>query len=116
MEPKKLSELIADTLINKRAKDVDIIEIGALTVLADYFVICSATSTTHVRALADELERVCVPEGAELLRTEGYDTSRWVLQDFGSVVVNIFLEDEREFYNLERLWSDGIITRVADDE
>lgn len=116
MEPKELSELIAQALLDKRAKDVDVIEVGELTILADYFVICSSTSTTHSRALADEVERKCQEKGVSLLRTEGYEAAGWILLDFGSVVVNVFVEKEREFYNLERLWSDGKITRRTDVE
>ncbi len=102
-------EKIADILENKKAKDIRIINIEDISVLTDYFIICSGTSSTHIRALADELEFKMEEAGCRHLRREGYDSARWILFDYGNVVVHIFHEDDRNFYDLERLWSDGKI-------
>lgn len=108
-----MAERISKILSDKKAHDVKSIDISNITVIADYFVICSAASTTHIKALADEVEVEMKKEGIELLRREGYTTARWILLDFNFVVVHIFHEEDREFYNLERLWSDGVIERMV---
>ncbi|AEV69584.1 ribosome silencing factor [Acetivibrio clariflavus] len=111
MDSKALAEKIVEILNDKKAKDVKTIDISELTVIADYFVICSGTSTVHIKALADEVEEKMQEMNVELLRKEGYNSARWILLDYNSVVVHIFHEEDREFYNLERLWADGVIQR-----
>lgn len=116
MNSKKLVDKIVETLKNKKARDIDIIDITKISTLADYFVICSGTSTTHIRTLADELEEKLSNDGHLCLRKEGYNSARWILIDYGDVVVHIFHEEDRNFYNLERLWADGIITSQSAEE
>lgn len=111
MESNVLAEKIAEVLQDKKAKDVKSIDISEITVIADYFVICSGTSTTHIKALADEVEEKMEKLNVQMLRKEGYNSARWILLDFNYVVVHIFHEEDREFYNLERLWSDGVMKR-----
>ncbi len=96
---------IVETLENKKAKDIDVIDITKMSILAEYFVICSGTSTTHIKALSDELQNKLAEAGYEKVRKEGYNSARWILMDYGDVVVHIFHEEDREFYSLERLWS-----------
>lgn len=96
-------------LEDKKAVDIEVIDISKLTTLADYFIICSGTSTTHIKALTDELEKGMETAGIKCLRKEGYDTAKWVLVDFGDLIVHIFQHDYREFYDIERIWSDGIM-------
>ena len=101
---------ILDVLKDKKAIDVLELKVDELTILADFMIICSGTSVTHVKALADELLlKVKNESGFEFLKVEGYNTARWILIDFGDIVVHIFHREEREFYNLEKLWRDGII-------
>ena len=107
----ELSEKISQILLDKKAKDVDVIKIENLTILADFFILCTGTSTTHIRTLADEIIEKLREVGLECHHMEGYESSKWILLDYGSVVVHIFHEEERKYYNLERLWSEGIITR-----
>ena len=84
------------------------LETGALTTLADYFVIASGGSSTHVRSLSDELEEKLKGRGAPApARVEGYRSNSWVLLDYGSVVVHVFTQEARDFYDLDRLWVDG---------
>ncbi|NMA33355.1 MAG: ribosome silencing factor [Clostridiaceae bacterium] len=109
---------IADTaygiLEDKKARDIEIIDISEVSILADYFIICSGTSTTHIKTLADELEAKMDEAGYNLIHKEGYQSARWILLDFGQLVVHIFNEEDRSFYNLERLWADGRF-RTPDD-
>ncbi|MBR7143113.1 MAG: ribosome silencing factor [Clostridia bacterium] len=110
-----LAKRAVQILDSKKAEDIRLIEIGDLTVLADYFVIANGTSTTQVRALADEIAfRIHEETGVSPLRTEGYDGSNWILIDYGYVVIHVFYRETREFYNLEKLWADGRQVDVSD--
>lgn len=111
MDSNVIAQKISEILADKKAKDIKTIDIREVTVIADYFVICSGTSTTHIKTLADEVEEKMKEMNVELLRKEGYNSARWILLDFNSVVVHVFHEEDREFYNLERLWSDGVLHR-----
>jgi ribosome-associated protein len=103
----EVAELAVKTLDSKKAKDIKVLETKGITVLADYFVICTAGSTTQIKTLADEVYKILGEKGEKSLRTEGYRGGGWVLVDFASIVVHIFLKDIREFYSLERLWRDA---------
>ncbi len=107
LTPKEIAALAAKTLDDKKARDIKVLRTTELTVLADYFVICTATSTTHVKALTGEVDKVLSESGEAPLRREGYRSDSWVLLDFGCVIVHIFLEEARSFYSLERLWGDA---------
>lgn len=98
---------IVKILDDKKAKDIQTLKIEGLSIITDYFVICTGGSTTHIRALADELTEKMGEMSHEVYHTEGYDTARWILLDFGEVIVHIFHEEDRQFYNLERLWADS---------
>ena len=97
---------IVKSLDDKKANDIEVIKINELTIVADYFVIATANSNTHIRSLADEVEYQLEEAGIKLDHAEGRATG-WVLLEFQGVVVHIFLEDARNYYNLERLWEDG---------
>ncbi len=112
MENKEKLNQILKILEDKKAKDINVINIENISVLTDDFVICSGTSAPHIKALADELELKMKEAGFQAYHTEGYDTARWILIDFGEVIVHIFHDEERQFYNLERLWSDGIVSNI----
>lgn len=107
MTPKQVAEKIVKALDGKKARDIKLLRTDKLTVLADYFIICTATSTTQIKTLADEVDKVMSEAGEPPLRREGYRSGGWVLLDFGCVIVHLFMEETREFYNLERLWSDA---------
>ena len=108
MSPKETALLIAKALDSKKGLDIKVLETGSLTSLADYFVICSATSTTQIKALSDACEKAMKEEAGELPHhVEGHRGGTWVLLDFSAVVVHIFNEEAREFYDLERLWTDA---------
>lgn len=108
MDIKVLLDKIVEYLEDKKAKDIDVIHIGGKSLIADYFIICSGTSTTHIKALSDELGEKLYTDGLDSPHIEGYDTARWILMDYGDVIVHLFHEEDRKFYNLERLWNDTV--------
>ncbi|MBE6796275.1 MAG: ribosome silencing factor [Ruminococcaceae bacterium] len=97
---------IVKALDDKKARDIEVIKIDELTIVADYFVIATANSNTHVRSLADEVEYQLEQEGIAPDHIEGRATG-WVLLEYEGVVVHVFLEESRNYYNLERLWEDA---------
>ena len=108
MTPKEIALECVRALDAKKGRDIKLLETGELTTLADYFVICSATSTTQIKALADAGEKALKDAGEPPHHIEGHRGGTWVLLDFSSVVVHIFNEEARKFYDLERLWSDAV--------
>ena len=102
----ELTKKIVKALDDKLARDIEVIKTEEVTIVADYFVIATANSNTHVRALADEIEYQLEQENIHPDHVEGRATG-WVLMQYGGVVVHIFLEDSRQYYNLERLWDDA---------
>jgi ribosome-associated protein len=97
----------ARAAIDKKAEHVKVLDLSDLSGFTDYFVICSGTSDRQVQAISDSVEHTMAHEGRELLSVEGYAEGRWVLMDFGDVVVHIFLDALREYYDLETLWADA---------
>ncbi len=107
MEPRELAIKAAQILDDKKATKVKVLKVHDLTVIADYFVIASGTSSTHVRSLADEVEFQLKEMGKPPVRTEGFNTQNWFIVDYASVIVHVFSPDARDFYDLEHLWADG---------
>ena len=107
--------LAAKALDSKKGAEIKVMEVTELTSLADYFVICSGSSTTQINALCDIVEEKLETEGGEKpLRREGHRGGTWVLLDYGCVVVHVFNNEAREFYSLERLWNDGKSVDLSD--
>ena len=106
MESQNIINIAANALNNKKARGLKVLKIDALTTLADYFVIATATSSTHVRALADEVEEKLKESGVEPHHIEG-KTTGWIALDYTSVIVHVFTPDQREFYNLDSMWIDA---------
>lgn len=113
METVQLAKSILNVLDEKKAQDIKIIKISELTVIADYFIIANGTSSTHVRSLADDVEDALKKLGAEPRSIEGRSTG-WILLDYNDVVVHVFTPQDREYYGLERLWSDAAVTDAQD--
>ena len=105
--PKQIAAIAAEALEEKKASDIKILKTAEQTVLADYFVICSGSTAPHIKALVDEVDKQLSEAGEPPIRREGLRSDIWVLMDFGSVIVHVFTEEARKFYNLERLWSDS---------
>ena len=102
-----IATLAVKSLDDKKARDIQILKTDKVTVLADYFILCTAGSSTHGKTLADEVDKVLSEAGEPPIRREGYRSGGWTLLDFGCVIVHIFSEEMREFYSLDRLWSDA---------
>ena len=94
-------------LFLKKAEDVRVLHVAHMTIVADYFILASGRSDVHVRSLCDEIQEHLMKKGKQRLRIEGYREGRWVVLDYGDLLVHIFHRQEREFYGLERLWTDG---------
>ncbi len=107
MEGYEIAKNAARLLDEKKAEDIVVIKIDDITSLADYFVIASGRSSTHMHSLSDELEEKLKMRKVEPLRVEGYRSDNWVLMDYNNVVVHIFTQEGRDFYSIDRLWSDG---------
>lgn len=105
----------AEAASAKQARDVRVLDVSVPLVISDYFVICSAGNERLVRAIADEVERACREKGAKPLRREGEREARWILLDFVDFVVHVFAEEERNYYDLERLWKDAPLVARTDD-
>ena len=103
----ELAKEACKILNNKKATELKIIKIEDISSLADYFVLASGTSNTHVNALADEVEVQLKRIGITPDHIEGYRSNSWVLMDYDTVIVHVFTPDSREFYDLDRLWQDG---------
>lgn len=108
MEPFELAKTVARLLDEKKAENINVIKIDDISSIADYFVIANGRGSTHVRSLADELEEKLKQQGIAPARIEGYRSDNWVLMDYESVVVHVFTGEGRDFYDLDRLWADGI--------
>lgn len=106
MEAFEILTKAANALNEKKAKEINAVKIGDLTVLAEYFLMCTATSSTHVRALCDEVEEKLEEAGVNPHHIEGRTTG-WIVLDYGTVIVHIFSRNDREFYGLDKMWSDG---------
>lgn len=104
---KEMARLAYRALDEKKADDIQIINIEEISVLADYFIIASGTNRNQVQALADNVDEVLFKAGYPVKQTEGYRTANWILQDFGDIIVHVFDSENRLFYDLERIWCDG---------
>ena len=107
MDQRELALLAAKALDDKRAKDIVVLKVDEMTVLTDYMVIATGRSVPQVKALADNVEEELAKQDAIAKRREGYTEGRWCVLDYGDVMVHIFHEQDREYYQLERLWADG---------
>lgn len=104
-ETEKKLQIITEACASKKGLDIDVLRVGELTSIADAFVLVSGTSTTQVGAIADEVEEKMSDAQFQALGREGRFGARWIVLDYGDVLVHIFHREEREYYGLERLWS-----------
>ncbi|MBE6632362.1 MAG: ribosome silencing factor [Ruminococcaceae bacterium] len=106
-EATEIMQKIVSVMDAKKAHKIHVLYVNKQTTLADYFVICNGNSSTQIRALSGDIEYTLGLEGYHPLNIEGHDNSSWVLMDYASVIVHIFNDEAREFYNLDKLWQDG---------
>ena len=113
MDNKELLRAIYKSLDEHKANNIKILDISAISIMADSFVIASAGNINHVHALCDYLEEDMRRAGVHYDHIEGYDTANWVLMDYGDIIVHIFDDTSREFYDLEHIWRDGKVVEPS---
>ena len=114
MTSRESAIVLAKALDSKKGMEIKVLKTEELTTLADYFVICTASSTTQIKALSDVCEEAMERNGERVHHIEGHRGGTWLLMDFSSVVVHVFTDEARKFYDLERLWSDGEVIPLSE--
>ena len=112
LAPKELALAVTKALDEKKGVGIKLLKIDRVSSLADYFLICTGTSNTHVKTLCDYAEYTMEQIGEPMLGREGHRGNSWELLDFGSVVVHVFTDEARRFYDLERLWADAEVVNL----
>ena len=107
LSPKEIAYAVTKALDEKKGMDIKLLKIDEVSTLADYFLICTGTSNTHVKTLCDYAEYSMDQLGEPMLSREGHRGNTWELLDYGSVVIHVFTDEARKFYDLERLWADA---------
>jgi ribosome-associated protein len=115
LKSRDLAVTAAEAALKKKAIDVTILEVSGLTVIADYFVICSGESTTQVKAVASFIEEELAKKRLKPFGIEGAAYSHWILLDYGDVIVHVFEKETRAYYNLEKLWMDAKVLEFDED-
>ena len=114
LNTKEIIAAAVKALSDKKGKDLKVLNTAGQTTLAEYFIICSGTSNTQVRALAEAVEEALSKAGEEPHHIEGHRGGLWTLLDYSAVVIHVFTEEGREFYDLERLWSDAEAVDISE--
>ena len=107
MNSKEIARMACEAMEDKKAQDIKIIQIEQISTLADYFIIASGTNRSQVQAMADNVDEVLGRAGVEAKQMEGYQSANWILMDYGDLIIHVFDEENRLFYDLERIWRDG---------
>ena len=110
------AQLISELMLEKKAQDILIMDVRSITTLTDYFIICTSESDPQTRAITNHINDKMKETGIKSWHTEGYQNLEWVLIDFVNIVVHIFSKEARKYYEFERLWADGNIIHVKDEE
>lgn len=113
IESYQVLETVVKAADSKHAEDIMALDVQNISLLADYFVICHGNSDRQVLAIMDEVVEKAEEQGVEVKRIEGKETAKWILVDLGDVVVHIFHQSERSFYNLEKLWADAPLVNIT---
>lgn len=111
----EMANKAVERLKDKKAVDIKLLDIHELSTIADYFIIATGNSTTQVQAMSDELEEKMELAGYKMHHKEGFRNGRWILLDFGHIIIHLFHDEERKFYNLERLWVDAKSVHVENE-
>lgn len=111
---KEMARIAVAALEEKKAKDIKVLNISDVSVLADYFIIASGNNRNQVQAMADEAEERLGKAGYQPRQVEGYQTANWILLDYQDIIIHVFDEENRLFYDLERIWRDGSVVSVEE--
>jgi len=115
MTGRDILTIVARAADSKRAEDLIALNMNGISLIADYFLICHGNSDKQVQAIAREMKEQAEEKGISVKRLEGFDEARWILIDLGDVVAHVFHKDERNYYNLERLWGDAPIEDLVSE-
>ena len=111
---KEMAKIAVAALEEKKAKDIKILDISGVSVLADYFIIANGTNQNQLQAMRDAADEALYKAGVKVQQIEGNQSSTWILMDYGDIIIHIFSKEDRLFYDLERTWRDGKIVDVSD--
>ena len=114
LTPQKIAYEVTKALDAKKGMDIKLLKIDRVSSLADYFLICTGTSNTHVKTLCDYAEYTLEELGEKMLGREGHRGNTWELLDYGTIVIHVFTEEARKFYDLERLWADAEVVDLSE--
>ena len=114
LTPKQIAYEVTKALDAKKGMDIKLLKIDRVSSLADYFLICTGTSNTHVKTLCDFAEYTLEELGEKMLGREGHRGNTWELLDYGTIVIHVFSDEARKFYDLERLWADAETVDLSD--
>lgn len=109
MDSREMARIAVKALEEKKGEDIRIIDISNVSVIADYFIIANGTNTNQVQTLADNVQEELFKAGVATKQMEGYNTASWILMDFNDIIVHVFSQEDRLFYDLERIWRDGTL-------
>jgi ribosome-associated protein len=113
-ESAKFAKIAYDALADKKGENIKIIDISEVSPIADYFIIADGTNQNQLQAMCESVEEELYAAGCKLRQTEGNRNSTWILMDYGDVIVHVFSKEDRLFYDLERIWTDGVEVAVED--
>ena len=113
-QSREMAKLACEALADKKGEDIRVIDIAGISVLADYFIIANGTNESQVRALVDNVEEMLTKAGYEPKQIEGTRNSSWILMDYGDLIIHVFDEENRLFYDLERIWRDGKVLEMEE--
>ncbi|MBO5425945.1 MAG: ribosome silencing factor [Lachnospiraceae bacterium] len=114
MLPRELAKIAVEALQDKKAGDIRVINISNVSSMGDYFIIADGTNSNQVQAMCDNVEEFMHRAGAKLKNREGYSNGGWILLDYYDIIIHIFREEDRSFYDLEHIWRDGEIIPVGE--
>lgn len=114
MDAREMAKLASEALADKKGTDIKVIDIREISVIADYFVLADGDNQNQLAAMRDAVEESLYKAGACLKQVEGNQKSTWILMDYGDIIVHIFSKDDRLFYDLERIWRDGVMIDPED--
>lgn len=113
-QSKQMAKIAYDAIDDKLGKDIKVIDIGSVSVVADYFIIASGSNKNQVQAIVDNVKEELGKVGFYAKQIEGYQTANWILLDYNDIIIHIFDEDNRLFYDIERIWRDGKDIKAED--